>query len=761
MKFLKFHKFGRTKFFFEKLFEKKSKKGEYLRMENPKQEIENLRANLREYERLYRIENAPAISDAQYDELLRRLRDLEARFPQYADKNSPTVKVGDDSVSGFEKRAHLSRMLSLDNAFNFEDLKDFDARLQKALGKFCKLEYVVEPKIDGAGISAVYEGGKLTRLLTRGNGTEGDDITKNLSVLKNIPTVLSGKNIPDLLEVRGEAYMLNSDFEKLREKQLQELSMKQQEEFEGELSESDRVETLKQKSLYANPRNLAAGTLKLLDRRILSDRALYATFYSIGTIKGGGVSRQSELSGYLKSLGLPHIETSLRASGADEVYRAIEKLDELRRGFDFNTDGAVVKLDDMSLYTIAGWTSKAPRWAIAWKYKPERAKVRIYQITLQVGRTGAVTPVAELEDAEKLGSKEGVLISGSRVSRATLHNFDEIARKDIRVNDIALIEKAGEIIPAVVCVLPELRKGDSEPYKAPKNCPVCGEPLVRDIDESVLCCINPECPEQVRRRIIHFASRSCMDIDGLGEAVVTQLLDRGLLKNFADIYALTSEQVATLEGFKQKSVENLIGAIADSKGRDLWRLIFGLGIPYVGERVAKDLALEFKTLDNLMASDAAALSNVTGVGERIELSILDFFKSAANLRVIDKLRTFGVNFEARAGVSSSEFAGKIFVLTGTLSSMGRSEAKRLIESYGGRVASGVSNSTNYLISSGENSTKQRKALELGIKILSEREFLEMLKSASQNSLGNLSESAQDKQSPKDNDGKDSQMTFGF
>lgn len=754
--------FARIKIF-EKLVEKRGQKAEDTPMENPRQEIENLRASLAEYERLYRLENAPAISDAQYDALMRRLRDLEARFPEFADADSPTQKVGDDSSAGFEKRAHLSRMLSLDNAFNFEDLKEFDARLQKALGKSGTLKYVVEPKIDGAGISAVYERGRLSRLLTRGNGAEGDDITKNLSVIKNIPRELKGGNVPELLEVRGEAYMLNSDFEKLRAAQEAELEGKLQKEFEGELSSGEKGDIAKQKSLYANPRNLASGTLKLLDRSVLATRALYATFYSIGTLRGGEVKRQSELAGYLESLGLPHMQTSLLAEGAEGAFEAIERLDTLRKAFDFNTDGAVVKLDDMSLYTLAGWTSKAPRWAIAWKYKPERAKVRIYQITLQVGRTGVVTPVAELEDAEKIGSGEGVLLSGSKVSRATLHNFDEISRKDVRVNDVALIEKAGEIIPAVVCVLPEYRAGDSVSYRPPSNCPACGEPLVRDEDEAALCCINPECPEQVRRRIIHFASRGCMDIDGLGEAVVTQLLERGLLKNFADIYSLTGEQLATLEGFKQKSVDNLTSAIEDSKGRDLWRLIFGLGIPYVGERVAKDLALEFKNLDRLISADAAALANVSGVGERIELSILDFFKSSANLRVIEKLRNSGVNFEARETSSSSEFAGKIFVLTGTLSSMGRSEAKRLIESYGGRVASGVSSSTDYLISSGENSTKQRKALELGIRILSEGDFLEMLRGASQNSVGNQSAEASSEGGKNSGDAgdKDSQLTFGF
>lgn len=746
----------------KKYIEKSLKTVKLSHMQNPEEQIKDLRLKLAHYEHRYRKENVSEITDAQYDALLRKLKDLEAQYPEYADTNSPTLKVGDDASLGFKKCPHISKMLSLDNAFTFEDLKEFDTRLRKALGKSDDLEYIIEPKIDGAGISAVYENGKLVRLLTRGNGSEGDDITKNLCVIKNIPTTLKGENIPSLLEVRGEAYMLNSDFEKLQKAQESEFEKERQKEFEGELNRKEKDEISRQKSVYANPRNLTSGTLKLLDKEVLDTRALYATFYSIGTMKGVELNRQSQLADFLKSLGLPSMQRSLKAVGINDVYDKIQELDAIRKGFDFNTDGAVVKLDDMSLYTLAGWTSKAPRWAIAWKYKPEQAEVRIYEITLQVGRTGVVTPVAELEDAKKLGSRQGVLISGTRVSRATLHNFDEIERKDIRVNDIAIIEKAGEIIPAVVSVLPEKRDANSHSYIAPTRCPICNEPLIRDIDEAALCCINPECPEQVRRRIIHFASRACMDIDGLGDAVVTQLVDKGLIKNFADIYTLSRDEISKLEGFKEKSVDNLSAAIEDSKDRDLWRLIFGLGIPFVGERVAKDLSLEFKNLKNLMASNSESLSNVSGVGERIKSSILDFFKSPSNLRVIEKLKEAGLNFNAKKISSSSEFAGKIFVLTGALESMGRTEAKRLIESYAGRVASGVSSSTNYLISSGENSMKQKKAQELGVKIIDESEFLEMLKKASSSSsdYANQNSESEEKLDKKiDND--DSQLTFRF
>ncbi|MBO6102209.1 MAG: hypothetical protein J6P03_03020, partial [Opitutales bacterium] len=376
-------------------------------------EIFELRRRLNEYERLYRKENAPAISDEMYDSLLARLRRLEEENPQYADKNSPTQKVGDDSSEGFEKRAHLSKMLSLANVFSLGELKDFDKRLSDALSASAPLLYCVEPKIDGAGISAVYENGRLSRLLTRGNGSVGDDITRNAGVIKNLPAALSGGNIPSLLEVRGEAYMLNSDFAKIRARQEAELEEKFRREFDGEsLGASEKKREEMKAALYANPRNLTAGTLKLLEREKLAGRALYAAFYSIGKMEGASLGSQSALPKFLASLGLPTLHWQAKARGADEAYAEILRLEGERAEFDFNTDGAVVKLDDMSKYALAGWTSKAPRWATAWKYKAQRARARIWQITLQVGRTGAITPVAELEDAASPGSRRPVRLSG-------------------------------------------------------------------------------------------------------------------------------------------------------------------------------------------------------------------------------------------------------------------------------------------------------------------------------------------------------------
>lgn len=737
--------------------------------------ILELRTLLNEYERLYRIENAPAISDAQYDALLAELRHLEELHPELYDKNSPTVKVGDDSIEGFEKRAHLSKMLSLANVFSLDELKDFDDRLKKSISAQDELLYCVEPKIDGAGISAVYENGRLSRLLTRGNGSEGDDITKNAFVIKNLPLELKGSKVPKLLEVRGEAYMLNSDFAEIRRKQEEEFAQKSQAEFEGEVSDVSEAKSQQKKvSFYANPRNLTAGTLKLLEREKLLSRSLYAAFYSIGKMEGEGAVFQSDLPSFLNSLGLPTLNWQAKANGADEVYSQILKLDEDRKAFDFNTDGAVIKLDDMSLYALAGWTSKAPRWATAWKYKAQRARARIWQITLQVGRTGALTPVAELEDANFEGKRKPVLLSGTNVSRATLHNFEEIARKDIRLNDVVEIEKAGEIIPTVVIVDLNARKADSKAYVAPTHCPECNSELVKGVEEAVLRCINPECPEQRRRRIIHFASRGCMNIDGLGEAVITTLIERGFLRNCADIYNLTFEQLKTLTitDEAQKSAENLLKAINDSKSQDLWRLISALGIPFVGERVAKDLAMNFKSLDSLMSADASSLNSVSGVGEKIIYSILSFFKSEENLKIISRLKESGLNFEVKSTVSESAMSGKIFVLTGALESMGRSEAKRLIESYGGRVSSSVSKATDFLISNSDSSSKLTKAKELGVKIISEKEFLELLNSAQSDSNSAISDSKKaenfeqktEAETPKkssNTESDDSQLSFNF
>lgn len=693
--------------------------------DSPKNQIAKLRAQIAEHERLYRIENAPVISDDDFDLLVRQLKELEAKYPQYADESSPSRIVGNDLSGAFVAVEHLSPMKSLDNVFNSSELEEFDSRLHKTLGLGGDFMYCVEPKIDGAGISAVYENGKLVRLLTRGDGTKGDDITRNAFVLRNLPMRLTGTNVPSLLEIRGEAYMTRAEFDRLSAAAISKNS-----EAQNSIPDNSR------KSPYANPRNLAAGTLKLLDKNVLEQRNLQVIFYSFGAVEGFTLRRQSELAEILRNWGLPSFSWTKLAQGPHGAFERICELEEVRADFPYNTDGAVVKLDDCSLYPRAGMTSHAPRWAVAWKYRAERANTKLKSITLQVGRTGAVTPVAELEP---------VFISGTTVSRATLHNADNISEKDIRVGDTVVIEKAGEIIPAVLEVVKELRPQSAVPYEFPQNCPECGSRLVRY--GAIYRCPNLSCPSQVRGRIAHFASRSCMDIQGLGISAVDKVVETLGVKDPADLYKLTLGDLLRLENFKEKSAGNLLSSIEASKNRELWRLIFALGILEIGEQFAKDLARKYGTLDALMEAPLEDLESNQGFGSRSKkkdadssggsvraLSIRAFFDDPNNRALIERLRAAGLNFGSKSpsnvSAGSLPLSGKIFVFTGTLQSMGRAKAKEIVESLGGRSASDVSKSTDFLVSDGKiDGSKAVKAREYGTRVLSENEFLKMVEDA--------------------------------
>ncbi len=693
--------------------------------DSPKNQIAKLRAQIAEHERLYRIENAPVISDDDFDLLVRQLKELEAKYPQYADESSPSRIVGNDLSGAFVAVEHLSPMKSLDNVFNSSELEEFDSRLHKTLGLGGDFMYCVEPKIDGAGISAVYENGKLVRLLTRGDGTKGDDITRNAFVLRNLPMRLTGTNVPSLLEIRGEAYMTRAEFDRLSAAAISKNS-----EAQNSIPDNSR------KFPYANPRNLAAGTLKLLDKNVLEQRNLQVIFYSFGAVEGFTLRRQSELAEILRNWGLPSFSWTKLAQGPHGAFERICELEEVRADFPYNTDGAVVKLDDCSLYPRAGMTSHAPRWAVAWKYRAERANTKLKSITLQVGRTGAVTPVAELEP---------VFISGTTVSRATLHNADNISEKDIRVGDTVVIEKAGEIIPAVLEVVKELRPQSAVPYEFPQNCPECGSRLVRY--GAIYRCPNLSCPSQVRGRIAHFASRSCMDIQGLGISAVDKVVETLGVKDPADLYKLTLGDLLRLENFKEKSAGNLLSSIEASKNRELWRLIFALGILEIGEQFAKDLARKYGTLDALMEAPLEDLESNQGFGSRSKkkdadssggsvraLSIRAFFDDPNNRALIERLRAAGLNFGSKSpsnvSAGSLPLSGKIFVFTGTLQSMGRAKAKEIVESLGGRSASDVSKSTDFLVSDGKiDGSKAAKAREYGTRVLSENEFLKMVEDA--------------------------------
>lgn len=716
-----------------------------------KLEIQRLRAEIARHEELYRVHNAPEISDEEFDSLMHTLRALEKQFPQFYDATSPSVKVGNDLSESFVAVKHLAPMLSLDNVFNIAELEEFDSRLKKVLGTQDELTYCVEPKIDGAGISAVYKNGKLVRLLTRGNGEKGDDITRNAFAIKNLPLQLSGDNVPSLLEIRGEAYMERDEFERIKNQQRQEFIekalAKKRKEAEKLLNSNAQTDTLTdeelaviEKKLPANPRNLTAGTMKLLDAEVLRNRELKVILYSIGTIEGFEIKRQADLPKMLKKWGLPAVNWYSLATGTNAVFEKISELEEIRADFPFNTDGAVIKLDDCSLHEIAGMTSHAPRWATAWKYRAERAQTRLNAITIQVGRTGAITPVAELEPIENL--------SGTEVHRATLHNESYIAEKDIRIGDTVIVEKAGEIIPAVLGVVLENRPTDSVPYVFPTICPECGSTLKKYGEKMLSRCPNMTCPPQIRGRIEHFASRGCMDIRGLGEKIVGEVVDKLGVKDPADLYTLTREKLLTLEKFKDKSADNLMESLEKSKSQELWRLIFGLGILEIGEQFAKDLASKFGSLDAIIKADIEEIKSLEGFGSKSTkkkksdsdenaiqpvraLSVRVFFDDPHNLALIERLRSAGLNFTAeQSTISNSQFSGKIFVITGSLKSMGRDQAKKIIEKFGGKVASSVSTKTNYLISDGEmNGAKAQTAQKLGTPILSEDDFLQMINQA--------------------------------
>ena len=696
-----------------------------------KNKIARLRAEIERHEFLYRIKNAPEISDDDFDMLMRRLRELEEQFPEFARANSVAQKIGSDLSEGFESVSHLSPMLSLDNVFNTAELDDFDERLHKVLNKTEPFKYSVEPKIDGAGVSAVYVGGKLARLLTRGDGERGDDITKNAFVIKNLPRRLIGKNIPRLLEIRGEAYMTVAEFDRLSaiatDAEIEKAARKAA--SQGKTLSPEETGAIRKKRPFANPRNLAAGTLKLLDADILARRNLEVVFYSLGQTEGFEIQRQSELPARLNELGLPAVNWHADAVGTKQAFERICELEQLRNDFPFNTDGAVIKLDDCALHADAGMTAHAPRWATAWKYRAQQAQTKLRGITIQVGRTGAITPVAELEP---------IYIAGSTVSRATLHNANYIAQKDIRVGDTVVIEKAGEIIPAVIRVETSLRPADAKPFDFPTLCPECASPLKVYGEKLMSRCPNFSCPPQIKGRIEHFASRDCMDIKGLGSSVIEKLFNLGIISSPADLYALTKERLkdANIEKIKDKTIDNLIESIEKSKNQDLSRLIFALGILEIGERFAKDLAAHFGTLDALMAASVDDIKAIDGLGARSKtqtpvraLSIRAFFDDPHNRQMIEQLRARGLNFSSTARRGGA-FEGKIFALTGTLKSMDRNAAKARIEALGGKVASAVSKQTSFLVSDGEMAgTKMKAAEKFGTKIILEDEFLQMLRRA--------------------------------
>ena len=667
---------------------------------------------IRRHDHAYYVLAQPSIGDQDYDRLYRQLLELEQKFLELVSPESPTQRVGGEPLKAFKPVQHRQPMLSLDNTYSQEELREFVNRVQRLLPNE-DLDWVVEPKVDGLAINLCYEKGVFACGATRGDGTTGDDITANLKTIRSIPARLrpadSGakkiaRTIPDLLEARGEVFLTKAGFEKLN--------------AERKAAGEDQ---------FANPRNAAAGSLKQLDPRMVARRPLDIVVYGLGAVEraGGEPRKHDEVLAWLKALGFKTPERTWHCHSAEELVAAIEELDKIRRKFSYETDGAVIKLNSFAQREKAGFTSKAPRWAIAYKYAAEQAETKLKGVTVQVGRTGALTPVAELEP---------VFLAGSTIGRATLHNEDYIRQKDIRIGDTVTIEKAGEVIPAVVDVVLAKRTGKEIPFRFPQTCPECGSRVSRaaglvEGDEGVVWrCLNPDCPAQVRGRIEHWCARGAMDIEGGGEVLARQLVKSGLVGEVADLYSLKLAEVANLERMGEKSAQNFLDGIAASETRDLWRVLYGLGILHVGAGVAKALGRCFASLDEVFAASVDQLTECEDVGEVIAQSLVQWHSDARNRKLIERLRKAGLNFKSelyQAKAKAGPLAGKTFVLTGTLPNLKREEAVVKIEALGGKVSSSVSRKTDYVVAGEDAGSKLDKAQKLGVKIISEKELLKI------------------------------------
>jgi DNA ligase (NAD+) len=646
-------------------------------------EIAKLRAEIERHNRLYYIEAAPEIPDREFDLLLRRLTDLEKQFPEFSDPNSPTQRVGGKPLKGFKNAPHAIPMMSLDNLFTLEEVESYAA---KHGGPF-----ILEPKIDGISISVRYENGQFVQALTRGDGERGDDVSANLKTIRSLPLRLHTDNPPAVLEVRGEVYMTRTGFAKLNE-QRQEAGQ----------------------PAFANPRNACAGSMKLLDPREVAKRPLGIVFYAVGELDGINFATHEDLLKTLKQFGFQTSEFAPVCKTAEDLWSAIEKLDAQRSRFEYEIDGAVIKINDRSRYAELGGTAKFPHWATAYKYPPEQAETTLKEITIQIGRTGVLTPVAELEPVQ---------LAGTVVKRATLHNEDEIRRKDIRIGDRVIVEKAGEIIPAIVRVA---QRGDGKEFDMKAACEAIGINPVKREGEVAWRIDDLQHPAMLKRWLTHYASRNGMDIDGLGESIVEQLVDANLVKSPADLYELTKAQLLGLEGFKEKKAANLIAGIEASKSRPFNRILFALGIRHVGAGAARILAREFPNIGNLMAADVQALEEIRDIGPIVGKSIVDFFQTLENRLLVEKLQAAGVNFKQDTTGGSDELAGLTFVITGTLEGMSRDEAGDAIRARGGSVSSSVSKKTDYLVAGAKAGSKLAKAESLNVKVLDEAAFLELI-----------------------------------
>lgn len=653
--------------------------------------IEALREKIRYHNVRYYVLDQPEISDAEYDRLMRELEELEAVYPDLITPDSPTQRVGAQPVEEFGTVPHAVPMLSLSNALSEQEVWEFDARAKRLLGMEEDVAYVAEPKLDGLGVELVYEEGRLTVGSTRGDGFVGEDVTQNLRTVRAVPLVLVGEGIPAWLEARGEVFMRLEDFEALNRRRMEQ----------GE-------------PVFANPRNAAAGSLRQLDPRITAERPLDIFFYAVGRIEGRSFETHWETLEALKGWGLRINPRNRRCAHIGEALSYYQELKEEREALGYEADGVVLKVDRLDLQRRLGERSRSPRWAVAYKFPPKQETTVIRDIVVQVGRTGALTPVAVMDP---------VRVGGVEVSRATLHNQDEVDRKDIRIGDTVVVQRAGDVIPEVVAVVTSKRTGKERRFELPDRCPVCGAEVLKLEGEAVARCTGMACPAQLKERIRHFASKRAMDIDGLGEKLVAQLVDKGLVKDVADLYGLMKDHIAGLERMADKSAQNLLDALEASKNRDPARVLYALGIRHVGEHVARVLIEAFGSIERLAGASEEELTATYEIGPEVARSVKTFFEQEENRRVIEKLKAAGVQF----GVSEEKaepmpLEGKRFVFTGALERFTREEAESLVERLGGRATSSVSKKTDYVVAGRDAGSKLDKARALGVRVLSEEEF---------------------------------------
>lgn len=661
-------------------------------------EADKLRREIRHNEYLYYVLDAPEITDAEYDRMMVRLRELEARYPDSIPADSPTQRVGGRASSQFTEVRHLEPLLSLGNVFSAEELRAFDERVRSGLPAGSKVEYVMEPKIDGLACSLIYENGKLVRAATRGDGVVGENVTANVRTIRSIPLTLKvpeGEAVPELLDVRGEVYMPRQAFMRLNEQR-------------AERGESE----------FANPRNAAAGSLRQLDPQVTASRSL--SFFAYYLVGEGAQPKHSESLALLARYGFKVSENYKVVENIDEAIKYIGDFNELRQGLSYDTDGAVIKVNDVYQQRILGATGKDPRWATAYKYPPEQAETTLEDIDWRVGRTGVLTPTAVLTP---------VKLSGSVISRATLHNEDFIRAKDIRIGDRVIINKAGEIIPEVLRVVAEKRTGDEKEVEIPSVCPECGWRVERQGEEAAIRCTNPHCPALGREGLIHFVSRDAMNIDGCGPSVINALLDAGLVRDAADLYSLRKEDLLKLERMGEKSADNLLAALAESKKNELDKLLFALGIRHVGAKVARILATEFGSMEKLQQAQPEELAQIRDIGDKIAESAVTWLNVPANIDLVERLAAAGLTmtFTPPASQEDNPFFGKTLVFTGTMPTLGRAEAKTMAQDVGAKVSGSVSKKTDYVIAGAEAGSKLEKAQQLGVTVIDEAEFLRMLK----------------------------------